>query len=256
MMRLKFLCVVAFFFLFSGIAGASGVEDQFMRGVFKYLAKNRNMNLIAYSGEKVAENGRLYFIEEPNNPKTLSKWAKSGRALKLFFYKSDLDLSMHEETQKEENYIIGEKYSDFIGAELQATLKNKGIDIQAFKKALRNAQIRFTVMRKVIPAVIASNSIQADKQKLIAEFNHFGMGAGFVMPFQQLIVADFRYNEVSSKELEAMLGVGVLKTVKGKLTAKLIKSQDLEILLPASSTIAIKPFPIYFKETAFWGRWF
>ena len=238
------------------IANSAEIEDEFMRGIFKYLAKNRNMNLVAYSGEKVAEIGKLYYVEEPDNAKTLTKWSKKGNPLKLFLYDNRYTLDENKEYQKEEDYLIGEKYSDYLGAELQATLKSKGIDIRAFKSALRKAKIRFSVVRKIVPASIVSESLQQDKEELINEFEKFGQGAGIVMPFQQLLVTNFRYNETSSEELKALLSAEILETVKAKMSASLIKTQDVSVGLPASATIAIKPFPVYFKETNFWGRWF
>jgi hypothetical protein len=250
------LISLIFGLLYLPSALAEQIENEFMQGIFKYLAKNRNMNLVAYQGEKVGQIGRLYYIEEPDDQKTLSRWSQNGNPIKLFLYKDGYNLSDNMEIQKEEGYKVGEKYSDYLGAELQATLKEKGISLNAFKSALRNAEIRFSVVRKVVPALSASNMAQRDKQHLINEFNNFGQGKGVIMPFQELIVTNFRYNETASKELEAILGAEILKTLKAKLSANLIKTQEVEMGLPASSTIAIKPFPIYFKETSFWGRWF
>ncbi len=249
--------IVMFLVVCASSAHSSSVEDDFMKEIFRYLAKNRNMNLIAYSGEKVAEIGRLYYIEEPEDVETLNQWSKGGKGLKLFLYKIGYDLSFHEEYRKEENYIVGEKYTDYLGAELHATLRKKGIDIKAFKKALKKAQIRFSVYRKLVPATIASDSVQPDKRTLITQFDKFGLGVGILMPFQELIVVNFQYNETSSKELEALLGVEILKTVKAKLSSSFVKTQDLTVGLPASATIAIKAFPVYFKvsDRPWWGRW-
>lgn len=36
----------------------------------------------------------------------------------------------------------------------------------------------------------------------------------------------------------------------------MIKTQDAKVDLPASSTIAFKGFPVYFKPTHFFGMWF
>jgi len=255
-MRALLTLLLIALFHFSSLAICAEVEGDFMQGIFKYLGKNRNMNLIAYQGEKVGEIGKLYYIEEPDNKKDLTRWSGNGNALKLFLYQKGYDLSDQEEYQKEQDYVIGEQYSDYLGAELEATLKEKGISINTFKSALRKANIRFSVIRRVVPAGLASKIIQTDKALLIREFRNFGLGKGIIMPFQQLMVANFRYDETSSKELEALLGAEVLKTLKAKLSANLIKTQELSVGLPASSTIAIKPFPVYFKETGFWGRYF
>lgn len=50
------------FLLIASFVSAQEIEDDFMKGIFQYLAKNRDMNLISYSGENIAEIGRLYFL--------------------------------------------------------------------------------------------------------------------------------------------------------------------------------------------------
>ncbi|HET7319927.1 MAG TPA: hypothetical protein VFK23_12375 [Nitrospirota bacterium] len=235
---------------------AADIEDGFMRGIFQYLAKRRSMNLVAYSGEKVAEIGRLYYVEEPDTPGKLKNWASHGKEIKLFEYSVGYNLSEHVEYQKEESYQIQKQYADYLAAELKARLKEQGVELEAFKKALGKAQIRFTVYRKVVEARLVSNAVQADKQNIIKEFDAFEQGEGLLIPFQQLVITDFSYNEDAASELNALLGYELLKTVKAKLSANMIKTQDAKVDLPASSTIAFKAFPVYFKPTHFFGMWF
>lgn len=177
--------------------------------------------------------------------------------MKLFLYDGGDDFKEFEEYQKEESYVISSKYSNYIGAELNATLLQKGIDLESFKNALENARIRFSVYRKVVPALMISNSVQARKAEIISKFESFGEGSGLVIPIQELVITNFEYNQNSSNELEALMGVDFLENIKAKLSINLIKTQSLDLYLPASSTIAIKPFPVYFKskENYFWGRW-
>lgn len=235
---------------------AADIEDGFMRGIFQYLAKRRSMNLVAYSGEKVAEIGRLYYVEEPDTPSKLKDWASEGKEIKLFEYSVGYNLSEHIEYQKEESYQIQKQYSDYLAAELKAQLKEQGIELEAFKKALGKAQIRFSVYRKVVEARLVSNAVQSDRQSIIREFDAFAQGEGLLIPFQQLVITDFSYDADSASELNALLGYELLKTVKAKLSAYVIKSQDAKVDLPASSTIAFKAFPVYFKPVLFFGKWF
>ncbi|TOH24467.1 hypothetical protein, partial [Vibrio parahaemolyticus] len=55
---------------------AQDFEASFLNGLFKYLAERRNMNLMSYHGEKVAEIGRLYYVEKPSSAKELQAWAE------------------------------------------------------------------------------------------------------------------------------------------------------------------------------------
>ena len=233
------------------------IEDNFMQGIFQYLAKNRNMNAIAYSGEKVAEIGRLYYLEEPDKIGDLNRWTLQGVGLKLFLFENGQDYSAVLEFQKEESYVIGNKYADYLGAELSASLIDRGISINAFKNALRSATITFTVYRKLVPANLISSSIQPNKKRIIEQFENFGQGNALVIPFQELVITDFQYNEQSSSELEALLGADFLKNIKAKLSINLINTQNLAVSLPASATIAIKPFAVYFKsiDSPWWGEW-
>ncbi|HSB35026.1 MAG TPA: hypothetical protein VLG39_11260 [Nitrospirota bacterium] len=119
-----------------------------------------------------------------------------------------------------------------------------------------NIKKKKTVYRKIVEARLVSNAVQADKQNIIKEFDAFEQGAGLLIPFQQLVITDFSYNEAAATELNALLGYELLKTVKAKLSANMIKTQDAKMDLPASATIAFKAFPVYFKPTHFFGIWF
>ncbi|ABE54862.1 hypothetical protein Sden_1577 [Shewanella denitrificans OS217] len=236
-------------------AAQAEIEDKFLRSIFGYLAEARDMNLVAYSGEKVAEIGRMYYLEDPDSIKRLALWTKRGKGLKLFEYQTGFDMSQEIDIQQEESYQIQSKYSDYLAGALKAELKEKGIKASVFKKAVRDAQIKFKVFRKVVPGKVVSDLVNKDKQKIIREYIEFGLGEGLVIPFQQLIIADFSYNEASSFELGALLGVELLESLKAELSANVVTSQKTKTELPASATIAFKPYPVYFKDTDIFVIW-
>lgn len=246
-----------FLFLFSAFkpVQASELGDEFSRSVFQYLAERRNMNLLAYSGEAVAEIGRIYYIEEPSSPRALERWADSGRELSLFQYDSSYDLSDYAELQREESYQIQERYANYILGNLQAELLERGIDLEAFKSALKNAQIRFVVYRKTMDARQVSSMLMPQKDKIISEYKEFNLGKGIIVPFQQLIISDFSYNSAGAQSLKALLDFDLLENIQSKLSAQTVNENNSRMDLPDSATIAFKPYPLYFRESNFFG-WF
>ncbi|HHF2916327.1 MULTISPECIES: hypothetical protein [Vibrio] len=236
-------------------AYAEDFEDSFLNGLFKYLAERRNMNLMSYHGEKVAEIGRIYYIEKPTSSDDLQEWAERGKDIKLFELSQGYDLSSLIEWQKGSSYQIQEKLAGHLSAELKATLKKKGINASTFASALKKSEVRFTVYRKVVGGYEVSNRVNQDKNKLIEEFNSFGMGEGMLIPFQQLVVADFKYNSQASNELQALIGFDLLSSVKAKLSTGMVSDKAANVTYPASTTIAFKAFPVYFKEKNWFGRW-
>ncbi|TOB96651.1 hypothetical protein CGJ94_25945, partial [Vibrio parahaemolyticus] len=74
--------------------------------------------------------------------------------------------------------------------------------------------------------------------KLITEFNDFGEGEGMLIPFQQLVVADFTYSSQASAELQALLGFDLLSNVKAQLSSSVVSDKQANVTYPASTTIA------------------
>ncbi|MCG7537940.1 hypothetical protein [Pseudoalteromonas sp. OOF1S-7] len=242
-------------FLVSFNVSAEDFEASFLNGLFKYLAERRNMNLISYHGEKVAEIGRLYYVEKPLSAPELQEWAERGKDIQLFELSKGYDFSSLIEWQKGVSYQIQETLAGHLSAELEATLKKRGIKASTFIAALRKSRIRFTVYRKVVGGLDVSKEVNKDKAKLITEFNDFGMGEGMVIPFQQLVVADFTYSSQSSAELQALLGFDLLSNVKAQLSSGVVRDKQTNLTYPASTTIAFKAFPVYFKEQKWFAKW-
>ncbi|CAH1533362.1 conserved exported hypothetical protein [Vibrio jasicida] len=234
---------------------AQDFEDSFLNGLFKYLAERRNMNLMSYHGEKVAQIGRLYYVENPSSAKELQAWAEKGKDIQLFELSKGYDFSSLIEWQKGESYQIQETLAGRISADLEATLKKRGIKASTFVTALKKSQIRFTVYRKVVGGLDVSKKVNKDKAKLITEFNDFGEGEGMLIPFQQLVVADFTYNSQASAELQALLGFDLLSNVKAQLSSSVVSDKQANVTYPASTTIAFKAFPVYFKDKKWFGKW-
>ncbi|MCF2858767.1 hypothetical protein L1286_14875 [Pseudoalteromonas sp. SMS1] len=252
----KLLLFLVLFFVEPTAAQASSFEDTFLNGLFKYLAERRNMNLIAYRGEKVAEIGRLYYVENPSNINELESWAKHGRDIKLFELSHGYDFSDQVEWQKGTSYQIQQRLAGHLSLELKALLKKRGIKSSTFVSALKKSQIKFTVYRKVVGGFEISKRINEDKGKLIADFEAFGLGTGMLMPFQQLVLTNFTYNAQASAELESLLGFDLLSNVKANLSTGAVRNHVTNITYPGATTIAFKAFPVYFKDKGKKIGWF
>jgi hypothetical protein len=219
------------------------LADKFLDNLIRYLAVRRNMNLASSQGEHVAEIGKIYYIEQPDHPDKLRRFASKGTPVSLFLYGEGFSVPPPQ-INLEQRYQIQSDFARNLLGSLQAEIKDYGVDLTALRSCVLAAKVSFQVGRRSVAWTSVDRLIKADP----TQWSSLPAGSsGLLVPLEQLVVINFKYDKASACEQKGGLGLKFLDALAAKFSAGEINISSGGVDFPAYTTFAFKPYPVKFR---------
>lgn len=229
------------------------VVDPLIDAFFGELAKRQGYNRVYLPDANTARIGAIYYVENSDVAcaDALSRMAKDGVPVRIFLFDDFTDEKRPQPLPIKDWTSI--KISKFLGANVEADLGAKlpklKAELSAAAAAIRstNAQVLFATReapalayRRLAESRLKENGVERASDVV-------SNASGLVVPFSQLVVQKFEFDETIIKQAQGSFSAKFLKLFGARLAGEYSKSLISGTQLPTNAVLAFKAAALRFE---------
>lgn len=229
------------------------VVDPLIDAFLGELAKRQGYNRVYLPNANTARIGAIYYVENSDVAceNALPKMAKDGVPVRIFLFddfsdeKRPLPLPIKDWTSIKISKFLGAN----VEAELGAKLPKLKAELSAAAAAMRstNAQVLFATREVSVLEYkrLAESRLKVREVERVTDV--VSNASGLVVPFSQMVVQKFEFDETMIKQAQGSFSAKFLKLFGARLAGEYSKHLISGTQLPTNAVLAFKAAALRFE---------